>query len=141
MADNTESLVYLTRPPENQTFGNISHDKNQLTFTSFQNVIDGELSSTELTRSTVNPSTLEANPKVPVCTQHDVDKAIAAAQRGAEVWAKVSWEERKKALEAFADALEGYVTEFTHITVRENGLPVSSPYGIYIPSPIQVPGC
>jgi hypothetical protein len=96
-----------------------------LTFTLFENVINGQLSDTERTRHTVNPSTLEVNPDVPVCTQHDVDRAVTAAQEAAEPWAEISWSERRKAVEAFADALEAHVTEFGHILVREMGLPVS----------------
>ncbi|KAI0481572.1 aldehyde dehydrogenase [Xylaria cf. heliscus] len=103
-----------------------SHGITRLTFASFQNVIDGELSSTEQTRHTINPSTLEANPEVPVSTRHDLDRAVAAAQVAAEAWAKVPWDERRKAVEAFADALEAHVTEFSHILVREMGLPIAT---------------
>ncbi|KAI1752330.1 aldehyde dehydrogenase [Xylaria castorea] len=99
-----------------------SHNTTSLTFASFQNVIDGELSSTELTRHTVNPSTLEANPDVPVSTQHEVDRTVAAAQAAAESWAKVPWAERRKAVEAFADALMAHATEFGHLLVKEMGL-------------------
>ncbi|KAI8944203.1 aldehyde dehydrogenase [Xylaria longipes] len=112
--------------PKESAINVASHSTTSLTFDSFQNVIDGELSSTELTRHTVNPSTLEANPDVPVCTQHDVDRAIAAAQVAAEAWAEVPWAERRKAVEAFADALEAHATEFGHILVREMGLPLPS---------------
>ncbi|KAI3322824.1 Aldehyde/histidinol dehydrogenase [Xylariaceae sp. AK1471] len=110
--------------PKELAVGITSRNTAQLTFTSFQNVIDGQLSSTELTRHTVNPSTLEINPEVPVCTQHDVDRAVAAAQKAAEAWAEVSWSERRKAVEAFADALEAHVTKFGHILVKEIGLPL-----------------
>ncbi|KAI0816302.1 aldehyde dehydrogenase [Xylaria sp. FL0064] len=94
-------------------------------FTTFKNVIDGELSSTNQTRRTVNPSTLEPNPEVPVSTQHDVDRAVAAAQNAAGAWALVPWSERVTAIAAFADALEAHAAEFTHIQIQEMGLPLT----------------
>ncbi|KAI0911510.1 aldehyde dehydrogenase [Ustulina deusta] len=102
-----------------------SHDTTPLDFTAYQNVIDGELSSTDLTRHTVNPATLEANPEVPVSTRHDVDRAVAAAQNAAAAWAEVPWSERMKAVEAFADALEAHLVEFSHTQVQEMGFPLA----------------
>jgi len=101
-----------------------SNSMSALTFDRFHNVIDGELSDTEATRHTDNPSTLEANPEVPVSTQQDVDRAVAAAEKAAGSWAEVPWAERKQAVEAYADALEAHVTEYAHILVKEMGLPV-----------------
>ncbi|KAI0542318.1 aldehyde dehydrogenase [Xylaria digitata] len=92
---------------EERTVGN---DVTPLTFTTFQNVIDGELSSTNLQRHSLNPATLEANPEVPVCTQHDVDRAVAAAQNASQAWA-----------EALSEA---HSMEFAHIQVREMGMPL-----------------
>ncbi|KAI1331114.1 aldehyde dehydrogenase [Xylariaceae sp. FL0255] len=97
-----------------------------LTFTSFQNVINGQLSSSEVTRSTINPSTLETNPDVPVSTMNDVNRAVAVAQAASGSWAEVPWSERKRAVEAFADALEAHVNEFGHILVREMGLTLAA---------------
>ncbi|KAI0166100.1 aldehyde dehydrogenase [Xylariaceae sp. FL1272] len=97
-----------------------------LTFNSFTNVIDGELSDSKTKRSTINPSTLETNPEVPVSTKHDVDKAVVAAQIAFETWSQVSWDERRKAVEAFADALDAHATEFGHIAVREMGLSLAA---------------
>ncbi|KAI0393990.1 aldehyde dehydrogenase [Xylariaceae sp. FL0594] len=90
----------------------------------FHNVIDGQLSGTKVTRHTENPSTLETNPEVPVSTQQDVDRAVAAAQKAAEAWADVPWDERRKAIEAFADALEAHAVEYARVMVKEMGLPL-----------------
>ncbi|KAH8164683.1 hypothetical protein CIB48_g3584 [Xylaria polymorpha] len=125
---DTRSATPATELPKEPAVEATSHSTASLAFTSFQNVIDGKLSSTEVTRHTVNPSTLEANPDVPVSTQRDVDRAVAAAQVAAETWAKVPWAERKKAVEAFADA-GARATEFGHILVREMGL--SLPAAVY----------
>lgn len=108
--------------PAEQTNG---HDKNApLDFTKFYNVIDGKLTTTEKTRHTINPSTLEENPEVPISTQEDVDKAVAAAKRAEETWSQVPWAKRREAIEGFATALEALDKEFADILVKEMGIPV-----------------
>ncbi|KAF2972182.1 hypothetical protein GQX73_g1428 [Xylaria multiplex] len=111
----------VTKLQEELTGGN---NVTPLTFTTFQNVIDGELSSTTLKMHSVNPATLEANPEAPVCTQYDVDRAVAAAQNASQAWAEALWSIRVKAIKAFADALEAHSMEFAHIQVREMGMPL-----------------
>jgi delta 1-pyrroline-5-carboxylate dehydrogenase len=115
---NTLFLNMATETPS------LFNGTSALTFDTFHNVIDGELSDTEVTRYTDNPSTLEANPEVPVSTQKDVDRAVAAAEKAAEAWAEVPWAERRQAIEAYADALEAHATEYGHLLVKEMGLPV-----------------
>jgi acyl-CoA reductase-like NAD-dependent aldehyde dehydrogenase len=97
-----------------------------LDFTSFHNIINGQLSGTAKTRRTINPSTLEENPEVPVSTREDVDKAVEAARHAAESWAEVSLEERRRLVLGFADALESVVEEFVEMNVKEMGKPVST---------------
>ncbi|KAI0969428.1 aldehyde dehydrogenase [Xylaria arbuscula] len=110
---------------EEMTINTASQDTTPLMFIAYQNVIDGELSSTLLKQHTVNPATLEVNPDVPVSTPDDVERAVAAAKNAAEDWAQIPWSERVKALAAFANALESYAVEFAHIQVQEMGVPVS----------------
>ncbi|KAI1312198.1 aldehyde dehydrogenase [Xylaria venustula] len=107
------------------TINTASQDTTPLKFITYQNVIDGELSSTLLKHHTVNPATLEVNPEVPVSTPDDVDRAVAAAKNAVGEWARIPWSERMKALGAFADALESYAVEFAHIQVQEMGCPLS----------------
>ncbi|KAI0408659.1 aldehyde dehydrogenase [Xylaria palmicola] len=121
----TPLAIRVPKMSTEQAVDTISHDTAQLTFDTFQNVINGELSGTAQTRHTVNPSTLEDNPEVPVCTQDDVDRAVTAAKDAAESWASVPWAERRKAIEAFADALESLAAEFGQITVKETGFPLA----------------
>ncbi|KAI1464446.1 aldehyde dehydrogenase [Daldinia caldariorum] len=94
-----------------------------ISFDNFFNVIDGKLTSTETTRRSVNPSTLKNNPDVPLSTIEDVDKAVQAAKKAAESWAQVSWEDRKKAVEGFASALEAQIDDFAALITREQGKP------------------
>ncbi|RYP38032.1 hypothetical protein DL766_001214 [Monosporascus sp. MC13-8B] len=92
-------------------------------FDTFHNVIDGKLSGTAKTRCSVNPSTLANNPNVPLSTPEDVDKAVQAARKAAESWAQVPWSDRKKAVEAFATALEAQLDDFAQMLTKEQGKP------------------
>ncbi|KAJ5731822.1 hypothetical protein N7493_003303 [Penicillium malachiteum] len=73
-------------------------------------IINCKSHSTELTRHGLNPTTLEALSEVPVATPGDhLDKAVAAGKncRQALVCARAwSYEDRKKAILAYADAIE-----------------------------------
>lgn len=95
-----------------------------ISFDKFFNVIDGKLTSTETTRCSQNPSTLKNNPDVPLSTIEDVEKAVQAAKKAAESWAQVPWEDRKKAVEGFASALEAQLDDFAALLTREQGKPV-----------------
>ncbi|KAI1141356.1 aldehyde dehydrogenase [Hypoxylon sp. FL0543] len=92
-----------------------------LGFDTFHNIIDGKISDTVETRHTVNPSTLEKNPETPVSTLEDVNRAVEVAKRAAKPWAKVPWADRKKAVEAFAAAIEAHSDEFARLVVKEQG--------------------
>lgn len=96
----------------------------ELDFTTFRNVIDGKVSVTETTRHGINPATGQPNPEVPVATPADVDAAVEAGQRAFKTWSKTSWEERRKALSAFADGLAAHQEQFTKLLIQEQGKPV-----------------
>ncbi|KAK2875041.1 hypothetical protein FQN49_001820, partial [Arthroderma sp. PD_2] len=95
----------------------------QLDFTTFQNVINGKLTTTAETRHGINPATGEANAEVPVATAKDVDAAVAAGQEAFKSWSKTSHDEREKALLAFADAIDAHAEQFKDLLVREQGKP------------------
>ena len=94
----------------------------------FQNTINGELKSTEETRHGINPATGKPNPEVPVATQEDVDSAVAAGKAAFKKWSQVPTSERKKAVLAFADALEAEGDNFAKLLTQEQGKPVSKHY-------------
>lgn len=94
-------------------------------FEGFYNTINGKLTSTEKTRHGINPATGKPNPEVPVATPKDVDDAVAAAKEAFKTWSKVPYEERKKAVLAYADALEKYQNDFGKLLTQEQGKPVS----------------
>lgn len=107
--------------------GAVSNGGNTSTldFTTFKHCINAELVDTKLHRNGINPANLAALPDVPVATEEDLDKAVAAARVAFKSWSKVSWEDRKKTLLAFIDALEAEQEGFTKLLTTEQGKPVS----------------
>ncbi|EXJ59878.1 NAD-dependent aldehyde dehydrogenase [Cladophialophora yegresii CBS 114405] len=99
-----------------------------LDFTTFSNVIDGKLSSTQKTRHGINPATGKPNYEVPVSAPEDVDRAMAAAKRACKPWAKTPYAERQKAVNAFADALEQEKDGFAKLLTQEQGKPLHFAY-------------
>ncbi|KAL4981329.1 aldehyde dehydrogenase domain-containing protein [Aspergillus falconensis] len=93
-------------------------------FDNFQNTINGEQTSTAEKRHGINPATGEPNADVPVATKEDVDRAVAAAQEAFKTWSEVPFEERRKAVLAFADAVEEYADDFSKLLVQEQGKPL-----------------
>lgn len=102
----------------------MSSTYQSLDWSSYANVIDGHLSSTSRVRHSVNPATGEDNPDVPVSTQDDVEEAMQAAKRAQVGWAATPYEDRRKAVLAFADAVEAEFKAFSDMLIREQGKPV-----------------
>ncbi|CAJ2503137.1 Uu.00g105310.m01.CDS01 [Anthostomella pinea] len=96
-----------------------------LDFTTFHNVIDGQLTGPGTTYHTVNPANLENNLGVPSSTLGDVNSAVEAAQRAAKSWAEVPWDDRKTAPGGFIAALEDLSDDFAQMLNKEQGKPVS----------------
>ncbi|KAH9871066.1 hypothetical protein J1614_006640 [Plenodomus biglobosus] len=95
-----------------------------LDWKSFSNVINGKLESTQQTRHSTNPANGEDGPEVPVSTRDDVDRACNAAAEAFKTWSKVPWDERRKAIEAFAAALEEEKEGFAQMLTAEQGKPL-----------------
>lgn len=96
-----------------------------LDFSSFYNVIHGELAATATTRHGINPATEAPNPEVPVSTPADVEIAVSAAKTVFPLWAATPWDERRAAIKKYADALEREQEGFARLLVQEQGKPVS----------------
>lgn len=97
-----------------------------LNFTTFSNVINGELRSTATTRHGINPATKQPNPEVPVSTQQDLDDAVAAARAAFPAWAKSTFEERQKALTDYANAVLANKEGFSKLLTQEQGKPLAA---------------
>ncbi|KAJ5513777.1 Aldehyde/histidinol dehydrogenase [Penicillium fimorum] len=100
-------------------------DVKPLDFSTFHNVINNELTTTSETRHGINPANTQPNPPVPVSTQDDLDKAVKAAQAAFKGWAKTSFEERRKALHAWADAIDSNIDGFAQTLTMEQGKPLT----------------
>ncbi|KAJ5163919.1 Aldehyde dehydrogenase N-terminal [Penicillium coprophilum] len=100
-------------------------DAKTLDFSTFQNVINNQLTTTSETRHGINPANTQPNPPVPVSTQDELDKAVNAGQDAFKGWAKTSFDERRKALHAWADAIEANADGFAQTLTMEQGKPLS----------------
>ncbi|KAK8063644.1 hypothetical protein PG996_008296 [Apiospora saccharicola] len=89
----------------------------------FRNVIDNELTSTAETRQAVDPSTGQPLAEVPVSTQADVDRAVAAGQAAFLEWRERSTDDRAGLLLQFADAIEANQAGLGPLLGRETGKP------------------
>lgn len=84
------------------------------------------MKSTTTTRHTIDPATLKHLPEVPVSTQKDLDIAVSHAKTAFKTWSKTTFEERRKCLNAFADAFEKEQEGFARLLVQEQGKPLGT---------------
>jgi len=110
--------------------GSLSATKDFDVLNGFYNTINGKLTSTKETRHGINPATAKPNPEVPVSTPQDVDDAVAAGQAAFKIWSKTAYEERKKAVLAYADGIEQHAQGFAQLLTQEQGKPVRGPLTI-----------
>ncbi|GIJ88214.1 hypothetical protein Asppvi_007132 [Aspergillus pseudoviridinutans] len=94
-------------------------------FTTFHNVINNELTTTAQTRHGINPANRQPNPEVPVSTQEDLDRAVDAARKAFRTWSKTSVDERRTALNTFADKIEANKDALARLMTQEQGKPLS----------------
>jgi acyl-CoA reductase-like NAD-dependent aldehyde dehydrogenase len=111
----------MTTPASNET--------RKLSFDSFVHIINGKARSSATTRHGLNPANREAKAEVPVATQQDLDDAVAAAKAAFKKWRRVPYEERKKAVVAYADAIDELRDEFRDLLISEQGKPVCDSSG------------
>lgn len=96
-----------------------------LDWTTFRNTVNGKLETTKESRHSINPANGKPGPEVPISTRDDVDRACDAAAAAFKKWSQVPWAERRKAIEAFTDALEAEKEGFSQMLTQEQGKPVS----------------
>ncbi|KAL3454345.1 Aldehyde/histidinol dehydrogenase [Aspergillus insuetus] len=90
----------------------------------FVQIINDKSSLTEFTRHGFNPATLEVLPEVPIATPEDLDKATAAGKAAFKLWFATPYEDRKKAVLAYADAIGQYSDQFRDLLITEQGMPI-----------------
>jgi acyl-CoA reductase-like NAD-dependent aldehyde dehydrogenase len=116
-------------PSATSANGHTASGDAKLDFTTFHNVINGKLTTTETTRHGINPATKKPNPEVPVATKKDLDDATDAARAAFTKWSQTTIEERQAALNAFGKALMEYSDDFASLLTREQGKPIGDAKG------------
>jgi acyl-CoA reductase-like NAD-dependent aldehyde dehydrogenase len=106
------------------TFGHHTNGVTSFNFETFHNIIDGKLVSTNKTRHGINPSTLEANPDVPIASEEDVNITVSAAIKAQLTWAETLISVRQQAVIEFADALLSHKDAFATMLTKEQGKPL-----------------
>ena len=94
-------------------------------------LIDGEWTgaSDGATKESTNPATGEVLGRYPLATKDDVDRALAAAQKGKKAWAALSHAERKAIVLKAADLFDGHLDEMASLVTAEMGKPIGMAKG------------
>ncbi len=89
--------------------------------------IDGAFcgSSTGATGDVFNPATGQVIGKLPHAGRDDMDRALAAAQRGFEVWRKTTAHERGRVMRKAADLMRQRADAIAEAMTREQGKPLA----------------
>ncbi|MDE2361254.1 MAG: NAD-dependent succinate-semialdehyde dehydrogenase [Hyphomicrobiales bacterium] len=96
-----------------------------------QLLIGGEWSSGTSGRADdiLNPATGQPIGKVPHASRADLDRALDAAQKGFEVWKKISPFDRYKTMRKVADLMRQRAPEIAKVMSLEQGKPVAEAQG------------
>ncbi|HEX5379493.1 MAG TPA: aldehyde dehydrogenase family protein [Phenylobacterium sp.] len=95
----------------------------------FKLLIDGQLVDGDSTMSVINPANEEVLAECPRASKAQLDKAVAAAKRAFPAWAATPIDERRKALVAIADAIQGDLPNLARLLTQEQGKPLADAMG------------
>ena len=95
------------------------------TRTKLQNFIDGEFvdSADGTTEEVTNPANGEVIAEMPLSTEEDVNRAVAAAKRAFDGWATTTPAERATAMLKLADLLDEHAEELSDLEAADAGKP------------------
>jgi betaine-aldehyde dehydrogenase len=95
------------------------------TKTKLQNFIDGELvdAAEGATEEVTNPANGEVIAEMPLSTEEDVNRAVAAAKAAFDGWARTTPGERAAAIYQLADLLEEHAEELADLEAADAGKP------------------
>jgi len=94
-----------------------------INFTTFHNIVNGELRSSKTKYHGIDPTTKQPNWDVPVATQDDVDDAVASANKAFAEWKNTTWAHRTERIARFKESFEAYQEEMIDLLLRETGKP------------------
>lgn len=89
------------------------------------NIINNEIVTTVESRYSINPSTGESLPDVPVATKEDVDRTVEYSRAAFKQWSKTTFEHRASLLLSYADAILAQQEPLERLLVLEQGKPMS----------------
>lgn len=96
----------------------------ELSWTTFYNVIDGENRSSKEFYRGIDPSTGKELWDAPVATKQDLEDSVVAARKAFDGWRDTPFEKRIEKLKSYGDALKPHFEKFTDILMKETGKPV-----------------
>lgn len=91
--------------------------------TDYKNLIDGEMVDNGQWLDVVNPANEEVIGRVPACGKDELDRAVAGARRAFKTWSKTPIDERRKVINAMADAIQANFDELFRLLTAEQGKP------------------
>ncbi len=89
----------------------------------YSNLIDGEMVAASATLDVINPANEEVIGTVPACGEAELDRAVAAARKAFQSWRKTPVEERRRVINALADAIAANHDELYRLLTAEQGKP------------------
>ena len=95
----------------------------------FKLLIDGKLEDGDLVMNVINPANEDVLAQCPRASKAQLDRAVAAAKRAFPAWAATPIDERRAALNAIADAIQGDLANLARILTQEQGKPLQDAMG------------
>ena len=95
----------------------------------FKLLIGGQLVAGDATMDVINPATEQTIAVCSRASKAQLDQAVAAAKAAFPAWAATSIDERRKALLAMADAIQGALPELSRLLTQEQGKPLQAAMG------------
>jgi acyl-CoA reductase-like NAD-dependent aldehyde dehydrogenase len=95
----------------------------------YKMLINGKLVDGAMTLDVLNPATGGVLATCPRADEAQLDEAVAAAKAAFPAWSALSFSDRRKKLEAIADALESRTNEFAWLLTQEQGKPIAQATG------------
>ena len=94
---------------------------HEISWTSFDNIVDGKPRSASKFHQGVNPATGEKNWDVPIATEQDVDDAVKAANKAFVSWSQTPIEKRKELLMKYLEVYEQHTDDLVDLLNIETG--------------------
>jgi acyl-CoA reductase-like NAD-dependent aldehyde dehydrogenase len=91
----------------------------------YRMLIDGERVGAQQHVDVFNPATGDVFAQAPRATAHELDRAVAAAQRAFPAWSAATWEERRAALRRAGDLILANAAALAPLFTREHGRPTA----------------